>query len=52
MRNMFQNTLKCQGRVIDQNALHLPKPQKRLFGALRDYKSDAVQHGYKVNTNY
>jgi len=31
MRNLFQNTFKFQGRVIDQNALHLPKPRQHLF---------------------
>jgi len=27
MRNLFLNTFKSQGRVIDQNALLLPKPR-------------------------
>jgi len=26
MCNLFQNTFESQGRTIDQNALHLPKP--------------------------
>jgi len=27
MRDFFQNAFKSQGRAIDQNALHLPKPR-------------------------
>jgi len=26
MRNLFQNTVKSQGRAIEGNTLHLPKP--------------------------
>jgi len=28
MRNLFPNTFNLKGRAIDQNALHVPKPQK------------------------
>jgi len=31
MSNLLQSTFKSQGRAIDQNALHLPKPRTSIM---------------------